>query len=104
MTAIKRRDLTITALCLVPDDTSFSRTADLRGCWMVPDDDSLIRTRFASQEEQEVCCQLIEEGCEIISFWFVQKGQAIVMKNPTPLLIDRVQERILSFVPGTIQP
>jgi hypothetical protein len=78
---MKRRERTITVLCRVPGDAGLSRTTDFSGRRRVLDDDSLTRTRFASQEEQETCCQLIEEGCERISFGFAQLGQAIVIMD-----------------------
>ncbi len=62
-----------------PGGTSLSHTPGFRGCRRLPDDDSLTRTRLASQEEQGTCFQLIEEGCERTSFGFAQKGQAIVI-------------------------
>lgn len=81
VTTVKSREGTITALCLVPADAGFNRTADFNDRRRGLDDGSLTRTRFASQEEQEACCQLLEEGCERISFGFVQRGQAIVIMD-----------------------
>lgn len=81
VTTMKRRERTITALCLVLGDARFSRTTDFGRRGRVLDDGSLTRTRFVSQEEQEACCQLLEEGCERISFGFVQRGQAIVIMD-----------------------
>lgn len=56
VTTMKKRERTITALCLIPGDASFSRAADFSGHRKILDGDSLTRTRFASQEEQEACC------------------------------------------------
>ena len=61
-TTIKRRDRTLAQRCLVPGDAGFSRTTDFSGRRAVLDDASLTRTRFASQEGQETCFHLIEEG------------------------------------------
>ena len=80
-TAMKRRERTIAVLCLVRADAGFSRTTDFGGRWGVLGDASLTKTRFASQEEQKACCQLIEEGFERISFGFAHLGQAIVIMD-----------------------
>ena len=82
---MKRRERTISVACLVPGGTGLSRTIDFNGRWGTPDDASLTSTRFASQEEQETCFHLIEEGCESTSFGFAQRGQAIVIMGSTPL-------------------
>jgi|APIni6443716594_1056825.scaffolds.fasta_scaffold295042_2 hypothetical protein len=78
-TTMKRRERTIAVPCLVPGGTGLSRTTDFSGRWGTPDDASLTSTRFASQEEQETCFHLIEEGCESTSFGFAQRGQATVI-------------------------
>jgi hypothetical protein len=61
------------------EDADLGRTTDFSGRRAVLDDTSLTRTRFASQEEQETCFHLIEDGWERTSFRFSQMGQAIVM-------------------------
>lgn len=85
-TTIKSRKRTIPARCLAPGNEGISRMADFSGRRGVFDDDSLTRTRLASQEEQATCFQLIEEGWEKTSFGFVQRGQAIVImdENSSP--------------------
>ncbi|OAI47631.1 hypothetical protein AYO43_04020 [Nitrospira sp. SCGC AG-212-E16] len=59
---MKRRDRRFAQRGLVPGAAGSSRTTDLSGRRSVLDDASLTRTRFASQEEQETCFHLIEEG------------------------------------------
>jgi hypothetical protein len=59
---IKMRERRITVLCLVPDDAGFLPMTDFSGRRGVFANDSLTRTRLASQEEQATCFQLIEEG------------------------------------------
>jgi hypothetical protein len=108
MTTLKRRKRTFTMLCLVPADAGFNRTADFNDRRRGLDDGSLTRTRFASQEEQEACCQLLEEGCEKISFGFVQRGQAIVIMDQNssqrgPLEVVREGGYLRSSA-GTTQP
>ena len=61
-TAMKRRERTIAARCLAPGNGDISRTADFSGRRGVLDEDSLTRTKLASQDEQATCFQLIEEG------------------------------------------
>lgn len=61
-TTIKRCERVITVRCLVPGDGAISRMADASDRRGVFDDDSLTRTRLASQKEQATCFQLIEEG------------------------------------------
>ena len=80
-TTMKRRERTFTVLCLVPANAGFNRTADFNDRCRELDVGSLTRIRFASQEEQKTCCQLIEEGCERVSFGFAQLGQAIVIMD-----------------------
>ncbi len=61
-TIMKRRDRTRAVRCLNPGDSGFNRTTDFSGRRPVLGDASLTRTRLASQEEQETCFHLIEEG------------------------------------------
>jgi hypothetical protein len=61
-TTIKTRERVIAVCCLVSGDGAISRMADVSDRRGVFDDDSLIRTRLASQKEQATCFQLIEEG------------------------------------------
>jgi hypothetical protein len=67
--------------CFVSDDGGISLIADFRDRRGVCDDDSLTKTRLASQEEQGTCFQLVEEGWASNSFIFAQRGQVIVMMN-----------------------
>ena len=60
--AMKRRERTTAARGLAPDNGDISRMADVSGCRVILDEDSLTRTKLASQEEQATCFQLIEEG------------------------------------------
>jgi hypothetical protein len=80
-TIIKRRGRTTAEPGLVPDNGGISRMADdsdRRGAFNAV---SLTRTKLASQEEQATCFQLIEDGCESISFRLVQRGHTMVMMN-----------------------
>lgn len=61
-TTIKRCERVIAVRGLTPGDGAISRMADVSDRRGVFDDDSLIRTRLASQKEQATCFQLIEEG------------------------------------------
>ena len=83
---IKMRERRITVLCLVPDDAGFLPVTDFIGRRGVFANDSLTRTRLASQEEQATCFQLIEEGCERTSLGLAQRGQPIVImdENSSP--------------------
>ena len=61
-TTLKRRDRTLSQYCLMAEDVDLGRPTDFNGRRAVLDDASLTRIRLASQEEQETCFHLIEEG------------------------------------------